>query len=166
MLSPMKASSVFPDAPLLEPATQQFVDAIAAGPAVVELSPDDARKFLADAQSGSIGKPAVHLEDRVIPVGPSGSVSVLIVRPEGATEALPAVVYVHGGGWIFGDKNTHDRVIREIAVGAHVALFFVEYDRSPEAKYPTAIEQVYAVTKYLVQHAGDFGIDPMRLAII
>jgi acetyl esterase len=76
------------------------------------------------------------------------------------------VIYVHGGGWIFGDKETHDRLIREIAIGAHVALFFVEYDRSPEAKYPTAIEQVYAVTKYLVQHAGDFGIDPMRLAII
>ena len=162
----MKVSSVFPDAPLLEPATQQFVDAIVAGPAMVELSPDDARKFLAVTQSGSIGKPAVQLEDRVIPVGPTGSVSLLIVRPEGAGEALPAVVYVHGGGWIFGDRNTHDRVIREIAVGANVALFFVEYDRSPEAQYPIAIEQVYAVTKYLVEHGEHLGIDPTRLAIV
>src|SRR6516225_12372059 len=114
MLSPMKASPIFADAPLLEPATQQFVDAVAAGPAMAELSPDDARKFLADTQSGSIGKPAARFEDRVIPVGPTGSVSVRIVRPEGASEALPTVVYVHGGGWIFGDRNTHDRVIREI----------------------------------------------------
>jgi acetyl esterase len=165
-LSSMKVSSALADAPLLEPATQQFVDVIAAGPAMVELSPNDARKLLADAQSGNIGKPAAHLEDRVIPVGPSGSVSVLIVRPEGANEALPAVVYVHGGGWIFGDRNTHDRVIREIAVGAHVALFFVEYDRSPEAQYPIAIEQIYAVTKYLVEHGEELGIDPTRLAIV
>jgi len=166
MLSPMKASSVFTDAQLLEPATQQFVDAIAAGPALVELSPDDARTFLADTQSGSVGKPAAHLEDRVIPVGPTGSVSVRIVQPEGANEALPAVVYVHGGGWIFGDRNTHDRVIREIAVGARVVLFFVEYDRAPEARYPIAIEQIYAVTKYLVEHGEDLGIDPTRLAIV
>ena len=166
MPSPMKASSVFADAPLLEPTTQNFVDAIADGPAVVELSPDDARKFLADIQSGSIGKPGVCLEDTVIPVGPTGSVRLRIVQPEIATEALPAVVYVHGGGWIFGDRNTHDRVIREIAVGANVALFFVEYDRSPEAQYPIAIEQIYAVTKYLVEHGEDLGIDPARLAIV
>ncbi|OKO74446.1 lipase [Bradyrhizobium sp. NAS80.1] len=162
----MKASSVLADAPLLEPTTQQFVDAIAAGPIMPELSPNDARKFLADTQSGDIGKPAARLEDRVITVGPTGSVSLRIVRPEGASEALPVVVYVHGGGWIFGDKDTHDRVIREIAVGAHVALFFVEYDRSPEAQYPIAIEQIYAVTKYLAEHGEHLGVDATRLAIV
>jgi len=72
---------------------------------------------------------------------------------------------VHGGGWIFGDKKTHDRLIREIAVGANVAVFFVEYDRSPEAKFPVAIEQVFAATKYLAEHGGRFGFDPTRLAV-
>jgi len=166
MLSQKKARSEFADAPFLEPATQQFVDAIADGPILPDLSPQDARKFLADTQSGSIGKPAACLEDKVIPVGPTGSVRLRIVRPEDASEALPALIYVHGGGWIFGDRDTHDRLVREIAVGAHVALFFVEYDRSPEARYPVAIEQVYAVTKYLVEHGEDFGIDPARLAIV
>src|SRR5262245_13631670 len=132
MLSTRKATPETADAPLLEPATQQFVDAIAGGPIMADLSPHDARKFLADIQSGSTGKPAVCLEERVIPVGPTGSVRLRIVRPEDASEALPALVYVHGGGWIFGDEDTHDRVIREIAVGANVALFFVDYDLSSE----------------------------------
>jgi acetyl esterase len=161
-----KATPKIADAPLLEPGTQQFVDAIADGPIMPDLSPQDARRFLADIQSGNIGKPAVCLEDRVIPVGPTGSVRLRIVRPEDASEALPALVYVHGGGWIFGDGDTHDRVIREIAVGANVALFFVDYDRAPEVQYPVAIEQVYSVTKYLVEHGEQLGTDPMRLAIV
>jgi acetyl esterase len=166
MPKPKKLPTDIANAPLLEPATQQFVDAIADGPVLSELLPADARKFLSDTQSAGIGKPSARLEDRVIAVGPTGSVRLRVVRPEGATEALPAVVYVHGGGWIFGDKDTHDRVIREIAVGAHVALFFVDYDRSPEAQYPIAIEQVYAATKYMVEHGGQLGIDPTRLAIV
>ena len=164
---PEKAAPTnIPNEPLLEPLTQQFVEAMSDGPMMHELSPKDARRTLTDTQSGIIGKPAVHLEDLVVPTGPTGLVPVRIVRPERASETLPALIYVHGGGWIFGDKETHDRLIREIAVGAHVALFFVDYDRSPEAKYPVAIEQVYAVTKYLVEHAGHFGIDPTRLAIV
>ena len=165
MSNPRKTSLDIADAPLLELTTQQFVDAIADGPMMRKLSPEDARRFLEDIQSGDIGKPAAHLEDLVVPAGPTGSVPLRIIRPEGATEALPALVYVHGGGWIVGDKHTHDRLIREIAVGANVVLLFVDYDRSPEAQYPVAIEQVYAVTAYLVEHGGRLGIDPARLAI-
>ncbi|HYM31286.1 MAG TPA: alpha/beta hydrolase [Candidatus Cybelea sp.] len=153
------------DAPLLEPLTQQFADKIADGPTMAELSPDDARRFLADIQSGDIGKPAARLQDMVIATESAGSVPIRIVRPERAGETLPGLVYVHGGGWIFGDRETHDRLIREIAVGAHVTLFFVDYARSPEARYPIAIEQIYAVTKYLVEHGGRLGIDPTRFAI-
>jgi acetyl esterase len=166
MSSSSTARSEIADAPSLEPATQQFVDAIVDGPVIAELSPEDARQFLANIQAGGIGRPTACLEDRVVPVGPTGSVRLRIVRPQGVRETLPALVYVHGGGWIFGDRDTYDRLIREIAVGAHVALFFVEYDRSPEARYPVAIEQVYAVTKYLVEEAGHLGIDPTRLAIV
>ena len=165
MPNPKKASLDIADAPLLELATQQFVDATADGPMMRKLTPEDARRFLQDIQSGDIGKPAAHLEDLVIPAGPTGSVPIRIVRPEGATEALPALVYVHGGGWVFGDKSTHDRLIRDIAVCANVALFFVGYDRSPEVQYPVAIEQVYAVTRYLMEHGEQLAIDSTRLAI-
>jgi len=78
---------------------------------------------------------------------------------------LPVVVYFHGGGWVLGDKETHDRLIREIAVQANAAVVFVDYERSPEAKYPIAIEQDYAVTKYVAEHSEQLNVDPTRLAI-
>ena len=155
------------DAPSLEPVTQQFIDALAAGdPPIYTLSPAVARRALANIQAAGVGKPAARLEDTLFPVGPTGSVRARIVRPEGADEPLPVVIYLHGGGWILGDAETHDRLIREIAVGARVALFFIDYDRSPEARYPTAIEQIYAATKHVVEQGAQLGVDPTRLAVV
>src|SRR5215471_12425756 len=127
--------------PTLEPHTQQFVDGLAGAPPIYSLSPDEARSVLVQAQSIPVGKPGAKIEDTAFPVGPTGSVSIRIVRPNGGARTLPVVVYVHGGGWILGDRNTHDRVVREIAVGAGAVVVFVDYDRSPEARYPVAIEQ-------------------------
>jgi acetyl esterase len=67
---------------------------------------------------------------------------------------------------MLGDKETHDRMTREIAVGANAAVMFVDYDRAPEAEYPVAIEQAYAATKYVAEHGPELGIDPARLAVI
>ena len=64
-----------------------------------------------------------------------------------------------------GDTTTHDRLVREVAVGAHAAVVFVNYDRSPEAHYPVAIEDDYAVTKYVAEHPREFNIDAAGLAI-
>ena len=113
-----------------------------------------------------VGKPSGQIEDTSFPVGPTGSVPVRIVRPAGVAGPLPVVVYVHGGGWILGDRNTHDRVVREIAVGAGAAVVFVDYDRSPEARYPVAIEQAYAATRYVVDQSASLRIDPSRLAVV
>jgi acetyl esterase len=77
------------DAPLLEPLTQQFVDALADLPIANERSPAGLRRLLKDVQSGIIGKPAALFKDVVVPAGPTGSVPVRIVRPEGSSEALP-----------------------------------------------------------------------------
>jgi acetyl esterase/lipase len=74
---------------------------------------------------------------------------VRIVRPVDAPAVLPVVLYVHGGGWILGNAGTHDRLVRELAVGAETAVVFVEYDRSPEAHHPVAIEQAYATARCL-----------------
>ena len=81
-------------------------------------------------------------------------------RPAGARGVLPVVIYTHGGGWVLGDKQTHDRLVRELAVGAGAVIVFVDYDRSPEARFPTAIEQAYAVAKYVSEHGEEFGADP------
>jgi acetyl esterase len=90
---------------------------------------------------------------------------VRIIRPRDVTDPLPAVMYFHGGGWVRGDTETHDRLEREIAVGAHVCVVHVVYDRAPEAQYPIAIEQAYAATAYVHANPGAIGVDPTRLAV-
>ena len=74
-------------------------------------------------------------------------------------------MYVHGGGWVLGNAGTHDRLIRELAVGANAAVVFVEYDRSPEVRYPVAIEQAYAVARWIVNEGRSEDLDSSRLAV-
>jgi acetyl esterase len=152
-------------APVLEPTTQHFIDSLAGVPPIYTLTPDGARKLLLHAQSGAVAKPRVDIEDRVLPVGPKGATRVRVIRPKGKTGVLPAIVYFHGAGWVMGGPITHDRLVRELAVGAGAVLVFVDYDRSPENHYPVAIEEDYAVTKYVAEHAAEFRADPQRLAI-
>jgi acetyl esterase len=152
--------------PALELHTQQFVDGLAGAPPIYTLSPAEARSVLERAQSIPVGKPGANIEDTTFPVGPTGSVPIRIVRPNGVAGPLPVVVYVHGGGWILGDRNTHDRLVREIAVGTGAVVVFVDYDRSPEARYPVAIEQAYAAACYVVDHGAGLRIDPSRLAVV
>ena len=151
--------------PFIEAETQQFIDAIANEPPVESLSPDLARAALTRMQSAPVGRPGADIQDLTLPAGPTGAVPVRIVRPRGATGPLPAVMYFHGGGWVRGDADTHDRLAREIATGADACVVQVLYDLAPEAKYPVAIEQAYAVTGHVVAHAATLGIDPTRLAV-
>jgi acetyl esterase len=153
--------------PVLEPTTQKFIDALSAsgGPAIYSLTPAEARDVLSGAQSGEIAKPAVDITDTTFAVGPTGATKVRIIRPQGNTDRLPVIVYFHGAGWVMGDTGTHDRLVRELSVRANAALVFVDYERSPEARYPVAIEQDYAVTKYVAEHSEQLNVDPTRLAI-
>jgi acetyl esterase len=160
------AAAPFP-AENLDPAARAFVESLAGFPPIYTLSPDAARDVLSGAQkSVTVALPEVSSKDQVLMVGPDGRTNIRVMRPAGATGTLPVVVYVHGGGWVLGDKETHDRLIREIAVGANAVVVFVDYDRSPESRYPTAIEQSYAVTKYVAEHPDEFGADASRLAIV
>ena len=149
---------------VLEAAAQRFADATAQPPFLYELTPDEARKVLDDVQAAPIGK--LPVDERWVSVPCDfGDVRVRIVRPSGAEGALPVVLYMHGGGWVLGNAGTHDRLVRELAVGAGAALVFVEYDRSPEARYPVAIEQGYATARWIVREGAANGLDPERLAI-
>jgi acetyl esterase len=152
----------------LDPKIRKFIEALNAkgGPPLYTLSPADARKVLETLQSQPVKKLDAKIEDLTIPGGPTKEVSVRIVRPGNyAGGALPVVMYFHGGGWILGSKNTHDRLIREIANGANVALVFVNYTPSPEAKYPVPIEQAYAATKYVAENGRKMNLDSSRLAV-
>ena len=152
---------------ILEPATQAFIDSLAAqkGKPIYELSYKDARKVLEDAQAKPVAKLPADIEEKVLPVGPTGEVSVRIYRPPNAKGPLPAVMYFHGGGWVLGSKDTHDRMLRDLTNGAQAAFIFVNYTPSPEAQFPVPIEQDYAATKYIAEHAAEFGLDAKRLAV-
>jgi acetyl esterase len=149
---------------VLEAAAQQFADATAQPPFLYELTPDQARKVLDDVQAAPVDKLAVDERWVTVPCD-FGDVRVRIVRPPGAEGTLPVVLYMHGGGWVLGNAGTHDRLVRELAVGAGAALAFVEYDRSPEARYPVAIEQGYATARWIIREGAAHGLDADRLAI-
>jgi acetyl esterase len=149
---------------VLEPASQSFVEATAAPPFLYELTPAEARKVLDDVQSAPIDKLPVNERWITVPAE-VGDVQARIVRPAGAEGTLPVILYMHGGGWVLGNAGTHDRLVRELAVGARAAVVFVEYDRSPEARYPVAIEQGYATAQWIAREGAAHGLDPERIAV-
>src|SRR5712691_215059 len=138
---------------VLERASQEFVDATSTPPFIYELTPAGARKVLDDVQAEPIEK--LPVEERWITVPAKvGEVRVRIVRPRGATGTLPAILYMHGGGWVLGNAQTHDRLVRELAVGTGAAVVFVEYDRSPEAHDPVGGGMTAALA-LMAQERGD-----------
>lgn len=154
---------------LLEPITKAFVEKINKldGKPIYELSPKDARKVLDDLQAATeVAKLPADIDDRNIPVGPKGQVSIRMVRPKGNNETLPVVMYFHGGGWVLGDKDTHDRLVREIANGAKAAVVFVNFTPSPEAKFPVPIGEAYAATKYIAENGKNLNLDTSRIAVV
>jgi acetyl esterase/lipase len=149
---------------VLEKAAQDFADATAQPPQLYDLTPDAARKILDDVQAAPIEKLPAE-EEWVTVDAPVGAVRARIVRPVGVDRPLPAVLYMHGGGWILGNAGTHDRLVRELAVGIQAAIVFVEYDRSPEAQFPVAIEQGYATAQWIGREGAAHGIDTSRMAV-
>jgi acetyl esterase len=145
---------------VLEPAAAEFAAATANPPYLFDLGPVDGRQAVDGVQSGEVPKPEVDEEWVSV-----GEVPVRIVRPLGATGTLPVVLYVHGAGWVFGNAKTHDRLVRELAVGAGAAVVFPDYSLSPEARYPVAVEESYAVARWIVAEGASRGLDATRLAV-
>lgn len=140
----------------LEPTTQALIDSLAGATPIYTLSPEAARDVLADTQqSVSVELAPARSEDRVLNVGPQGRTDIRIYRPESAKGPLSVVIYTHGGGWVLGDRETHDRLVRELTIGANAVVAFVDYHRSPESRYPVAVEQSYAVFKYVAEHPDE-----------
>ncbi|MDW0194762.1 MAG: alpha/beta hydrolase [Nitrososphaeraceae archaeon] len=139
------------------------------GPPIYTLSPDKARGVLSGLQASSpVQKLPAEVENRTIPGGSnSKDVSITIVRPQNSrNDTLPVVVFTHGGGWVLGGYDTHERLVREIANKANVVVVFVNYTLSPEAKYPSALEQVYAVANWVAQNGQSINVDSSRLAVV
>ena len=158
----MSATGV--ETPVLEPAAQAFAEATANPPFLFQIPVADGRKAVDEVQSGEIAKQEIDEEWVHVAGGPTGEVPVRIVKPRGTTGTLPVVVYLHGAGWVFGDAFTHDRLVRELAVGVDAAVVFPDYSRSPEARYPIAIEQNYTVARWVETDGAGEGLDASRIA--
>lgn len=151
---------------VLEPGAQAFAEAVASPPFVTELGPEKGREVLDQVQSEAhAARPEVRIEDLTIP-GPEGEVAVRILKPAHQRDPLPVILYTHGAGWVFGGPVTHDRLVRELAAGTNAAVVFPDYVRSPEAKYPQANEEAYAVAEWIGAHGREKGLDAARVVVV
>jgi acetyl esterase len=157
-----------PEPPVLDPKTEWFLKFLKdqARPEVFEMPVETAREMQAAAQAMFLGDELLaETEDRIIPVGPKGKLELRIFRPVGSKAALPVVMYFHGGGWVLGDVDTYDRFAREIVNGTGAAVVFVEYNRAPEERYPVPVEECYAATQWVAEHAGEIGVKANQIAV-
>ena len=149
----------------LEPEAQAFAEAAAKPPFLFNLGPVKGRIVLNEAQSSHMSALQVEIEDLTIDDGPIDQVAIRILRPQHATATLPIIVYIHGAGWVFGSTQTHDRLMRELAVGAQAAVVFPAYRLCPEVRYPTALEECYMVAQWVAERGQEHGLDAARLAV-
>ena len=153
--------------PGVEHTTQGFLQALAAGGGkpLETLSPKDARSVLTGAQASvKVDLSGIQVERRTIQAD-GQPLEIRVVRPEGAKGDLPVFMFFHGGGWVLGDYPTHERLIHDLVVGSRAAAVYVDYTPSPEAKFPTAINQAYAATRWVAEHGKEIGVDGGRLAV-
>jgi len=136
------------------------------GKALETMSPADARQVLVGAQASvKLEFAPCDIEDRTI-TQDGIDVPITIVRPAGLKEKGPVFMFFHGGGWILGDFPTHERFVRDLVADSGFTAVFVNYTPSPEAHYPTAINQAYAATKWVAENGDEINVDGKTLAIV
>ncbi|VTU18663.1 alpha/beta hydrolase [Variovorax sp. PBL-E5] len=132
------------------------------------LSPADARAFYRERRSVTQPEPGEVAEVRELAAtGPHGTIPLRLYRPLGTSRAalLPVLVYYHGGGWVIGDLDTHDTLCRELANLSGCAVVAVDYRMGPEHRFPAAVDDVLAATRWVRKEAGALGLDATRLAV-
>lgn len=139
----------------LEAAAEAVCTQNARLPLIFQLPPAQGRKILEEAQDTPVYKYPADVSRREIHTGRWGTIPVYFVKPQDPVSASPVIFYIHGAGWVFGSFHTHEKLVRELAARTHSIVVFPEYTRSPEAKYPTAIEQCYFVLSHLWEIIGN-----------
>ena len=135
-------------------------------PPVYSVPVKAARKGMEAAQALPEGAaPAAEVSEIEAACGPSGALRLRLLKPVGAAGNLPVLVYFHGGGWVLGSPDSHDRLARDLMAASGAAVLMVRYSRSPEARYPVAVEEGFAALRWLSQDAQALGLDPARMAV-
>src|ERR1051325_6637444 len=154
----------------LDPQCRAVIDLVikSGRPAYNTLSPKDARQLFRETRPASTpAPPEIGAVNNLTADGPHGPIPVRVYRPVGANAdtALPVLVYFHGGGWVIGDLETHDVLCRQLTAEAGIEVVAVDYRLAPEAKFPAAVDDAWAATKWVVANAGKLGADPTRIAV-
>ncbi|WP_321386593.1 alpha/beta hydrolase [uncultured Enterococcus sp.] len=149
----------------LEKSALEFSEANANPPFIYQLPVEEARALLEKVQDSEVEKLDAAIDDQEWDLGEQGKINVRTVKPKNAEGQLPVILYIHGAGWVLGSAHTHDKLVRELAVRTNSIVFVPDYDRSPEAKYPVAIEQSYATLLKIVADAdGTYDINRLSIA--
>jgi acetyl esterase len=154
----------------LDPSAKRLLDMLAAAggmPDIAAMTPQQMREgFRRLARSVDLkGVPIGAIQDGELP-GPGGPLPYRVYTPQQpAARPLPALVFFHGGGCVFGDIDTHDGLCRMLAAESGCAVVSVGYRRAPEHRFPAAVEDSYAATQWVADHAAEFGLDAGRIAI-
>jgi acetyl esterase len=154
----------------LDPESQKIIEAMVAAnrPAWHTLSPEAAREAYLSVRPAAQGpRPdGVSVANRTIP-GPGGPLPIRIYRPDkaAAETRLPALVYAHGGGWVFGNLDSHDVLCAQLAIEAGIAVLAVDYRLAPETRFPGAFDDVVTALQWLAANGPAIGVDPAKLAI-
>jgi acetyl esterase len=154
--------------PTVERHVREFLRALnsSGGQPLETLPPADARQVLVGAQASvPLTLPPCDVSEKII-TQDGHTVRLTLVRPAGVTEKRPAFLFFHGGGWILGDFPTHERFVRDLVADSGYPAVFVNYSPSPEAPYPTAINEAYAATKWVAAHGDQINVDGTRLAVV
>ena len=154
----------------LDPQVQEVINLVikSGRPAYHTLSPKDARQLFRETRPASTPTPPeIGAVKNLTADGPGGPIPLRVYRPAGLASgaSLPALVYFHGGGWVIGDLDTHDVQCRQVTAEAGITVVAVDYRLAPEHKFPAAVDDAWAATRWVVSHASELGVDGRRIAV-
>jgi acetyl esterase len=154
----------------LDPQAANVIDLVikSGRPPYHQLTPKDARQMFRETRPASTPPaPQIGAVRELMAEGSAGPIPLRLYRPAGVGDSrrLPVLIYFHGGGWVIGDLETHDVLCRQVTAEAGVCVVAVDYRLAPEHKYPAAVDDAWAATRWIVAHAAEFGIDTERVAV-